>query len=124
MKRILITCCILTASFSLSMAQQAAKAPAAKEQAADSKLSFSSRMNEMDAHISRNNKELAQKAYVELAGMMQNKIAELNRKGTAESAATAKTLQGLYSDIKMLSVDMTKNRAAIKDKLDAFLARF
>ena len=106
MKRLLFIALLLTAGVTFT-------APAYAQQAAqvEPKTMFASRINEVDAMLSRTRMEDAQRVFHELAGMMQKHIAE--SKNTKAST--------LYTETKMLSVDMTKNRAEIVAKLREFL---
>jgi hypothetical protein len=106
MKRFLFIALLLTAGL-------ASVAPARAQQAAqvEPKLMFASRINEVDATLSRARMEDAQRVFQELAAMMQKHIAESKN-------AKASTL---YAETKMLSADMTKNRAELVAKLREFL---
>ncbi len=108
MKRFLLVALLLTAGFATVttsvIAQQAAQV--------EPKLLFSSRIGEVDAHLSRTRPEEAQRVFQDLAAMMQQFIAE--SKNTKAST--------LYTETKMLSVDMAKNRTELVAKLREFLA--
>lgn len=108
MKRILFLALLLTAGTTATVSTLHAQQIAAPQD--ESKVLFASRINEVDAYLSRSRAEEAQKAFNELAGMMQKFIAE--SKNTKAST--------LYTETKMLSADMAKNRAELVTKLREF----
>lgn len=108
MKRFLLVALLLTAGLATITpsvnAQQAAQV--------EPKTLFASRIGEVDAYLSRTRPEEAQRVFQELAAMMQQFIAE--SKNTKAST--------LYTEAKMFSADMAKNRAELVAKLREFLA--
>ena len=110
MKRIFIFALLLTAGFTVAHTAVRAQQAAAASQV-EPKVLFASRVNEVDAHLSRSRPEEARRAFNELAGMMQTFIAE--SKNTKAST--------LYTETKILSVDMVKNHTDLVAKLRQFL---
>jgi hypothetical protein len=109
MKRFLFFALLLTAG--ITAAHTSVRAQQAAAPQTEPKVLFASRINEVDAHLSRSRPEEAQRAFHELAGLMQKFIAE--SKNTKAST--------LYTETKMLSADMAKNRAELVLKLREFL---
>lgn len=109
MKRLLFLVLLLTAG--LTAAHTSVRAQQAAAPQAEPKVLFASHINEVDAHLSRSRPEEARKAFNELAGMMQKFIAESKN-------AKASTL---YTETKILSADMAKNRAELVAKLREFM---
>lgn len=108
MKRLLFLALMLTAGLTVAHTPLYAQQAAAPQ--TDSKLLFASRINEVDAYLSRSRAEEAQKIFNDLAGMMQKFIADSKN-------AKASTL---YTEAKILSADMAKNRADLVAKLREF----
>ena len=110
MKRLLFIALVLTTA----VAGMAPLSRVAAQEAVqvESKLLFSSRIGEIDAFISRSRPEEARKVFNELAAMMQKYIGDSKN-------AQASTL---YTETKILSADMAKNREAMIAKLREFLA--
>lgn len=108
MKRLLLFAFLLTTG--LTAAHTSVRAQQAASQV-EPKLLFASHVNEVDAYLSRTRTEEAQRAFNELAGMMQKFIAESKN-------AKASTL---YTEVKILSADMAKNRAELVSKLREFM---
>ncbi len=130
MKKILLACFLLSASVTIASAQNGA--PQTATSSVETSRLFSSKIIEWSASVTRNRPEISQKLFSDLAGMMQTKILENNRamaggKSEAEKQSlksTIKTQQDLYTDIKMLSIDMAKNEGEMKVKLKSFLSTF
>lgn len=128
MKRIILACILALASTVAVHAQSASETAATQ----NAKLAFNSKVSEWHAYLSRNQDELAQKSFTDVSGMMQSRISEENRDmgGAANDAdknalkSRIKTQQTLYTEIKMLSVDMKKNAGAIREKLNTFLQNY
>lgn len=126
MKRLLLACFLVAAGSSVALAQNAN--PATQGVTDNSKQLFTSKVSEWSAAVSRNRPEISNKVFSDIAGMMQNRIAEDNRALAAATSDAEKTTlknkikeeQNLYSEIKMLSTDVTKNSAEMKTKLMSF----
>jgi uncharacterized membrane protein YgcG len=107
MKRIFLAFLLLT-GVSNSVLAQSAPAP---------KLMFASRVNELDAALSRNRPELAAQAYADLASSMQQRIVALR----STDVTKANQAQKLYTDIKQQSADMQRSRTVLITSLRSFL---
>lgn len=133
MKRILFACGLVACSFTGVLAQSAQKTnTSANAQQVDPKLMMSSKINELDASISRGRMDAAQNLYNELAVLMQGHIAAKqqaidNMATDKEKETAAKSLKeetvAAYN-AKMLSVDLKKNQKELVSSLKTFLQNY
>lgn len=132
MKRILFACGLVACSFAGASAQSAQQANTTAAQQTDPKLVISSKINELDAAISRGRMDAAQNYYNELAALMQDHMA--TKQKAIEKMATDKEREQASKSLKeetiaatnakMLSVDLKKNQAALVSSLKAFLQNY
>ncbi|MDR3680547.1 MAG: hypothetical protein P4L41_11330 [Flavipsychrobacter sp.] len=117
MKRILFCCCIAIMPFQASFAQEATTVT----QAVSEKALFSSRINEMDTYLGRQNEAKAKTVFLQLnKNMTDHLINSKNNLGSQPQAATAATYakeQKLYLDILTLSKNLLGNRTEIYNRL-------
>ena len=106
MKRIFLAFLLLT-GVSNSVLAQSAPQP---------KLVFASKVNELDAALSRNRPELAAQAYADLAASMQQRIVALR----STDVTKANQAQKLYNDIKQHSDNIQQARTVIITSLRSF----
>lgn len=92
---------------------------------ADAKATFANKIEELNATLSRNNNENAQKVMNDLMATMQRYISlEAGNVAEGKEAATkAKIdkLNNVYGELKMMSVDPAKNQKGIQNKVDEFI---
>jgi hypothetical protein len=127
MKRILFFCCIALMPCTATMAQSAnTVSPAVSE-----KAMFSSRINEMDANLSRKNDTRAKTLFEDLKKdmtkhMNDRKMALRDVPEADRPAARAKydTEQRLFLEVLDLSKDLSANRAEIHTKLTQYYVNF
>jgi len=133
MKRILFACGLVACSFTGVMAQSAQQAnTSANAQQVDPKLMISSKINELDASISRGRMDVAQNFYNELAVLMQEhigakqkaieKMATDKEKEQASKSLKEETIAAMNA--KMLSVDLKKNQKELVSTLKVFLQNY
>lgn len=120
MKRILLACSFLALSGTMASAQTAKQTTTTSEVAADSKIMFSSRINELDAFITRKRPDDAQKTAQDILVMMTNRM----NKNEDKQSALAVEQKKLYSSAKVLSADLTKNHQALIETLHKFLEKY
>lgn len=122
MKRILLACCFLALTGTIATAQSAKQnAPAQSEAAAtDPKLLFSSKINELDAFLTRGNQAQAQTAAQDLMIMMSNRMAQ----NKDQQSATAKQQSKLYGEAKQMSADINANHKKLVETLHSFLQTY
>lgn len=130
MKRIILALSVLAITGTVATAQQVKQAPASATATKGlTKIEFTSAINELDAALQRNRPELAQQTFMKLAEMMQLHIVENNKlsaKATTDSdkAKMSKLVTdqtNIYSEAKMMSADIMKNKTAIIAKLNEFV---
>lgn len=135
MKRIIL-CLAMMAPVAL-FAQKAQKAPATT-QAQDKPMSnmestrvqvkaeLANRVEELNATLSRNNSENAQKVMHDIMASMQRYIGmeQINMEAGTEAATKKKVekLNAVYSDLKMMSVEPAQNQKGIQQKVDEFIS--
>lgn len=135
MKRIIL-CLAMMAPVAL-FAQKAQKAPATT-QAQDKPMSnmestrvqvkaeLANRVEELNATLSRNNSENAQKVMHDIMASMQRYIGmeQINMEAGTEAATKRKVekLNAVYSDLKMMSVEPAQNQKGIQQKVDEFIS--
>jgi len=133
MKRILFACGLVACSFSGVLAQSAQKTnTSANAQQVDPKLMMSSKINELDASISRGRMDAAQNLYNELAVLMQDHIVAkqqaIDKMATdKEKETAAKSLKEeivAAANAKGLSVDLKKNQKELVSSLKTFLQNY
>ncbi|XZF12712.1 hypothetical protein ACTHGU_13070 [Chitinophagaceae bacterium MMS25-I14] len=136
MKRILLAGCFLSVSFTMAVAQQqavkqASTNNAATPQAIDPKLLLVSKINQVDASISRNDPDQARQAISDVLGMMQRRMIEKNKSMETATPAQKETIaagiqkdQQTYTDVKKLSVDMNANHNEMVAKMREFLKTY
>lgn len=91
---------------------------AAQTAAPEPKLVFASKINELEAGLSRNRPQLAAESYADLAAAMQQRIVALQ---SADPAQATKAQQ-VYNDAKQQSQNLQKNRQPLINSLRSFLA--
>lgn len=131
MKRLLLACCLVAASGTVVMAQNKA-AVTSQDQKVDPKLMFASKVNELEANITRKDEQTAKSTYMQLAGMMQTRIAEKQKAYDAatsdaqrkELAKQKKEQEQLYMDTKNLYPTIGTNGTEMVKKMRAFLNVF
>lgn len=131
MKKILLVCSLLAFSSVTVMAQNApAAANVQSEVPSYTKINFISKASEIDATLSRQRPDMAQKSYSDISAMMIYFIGQNNNKlNNNESAVNKTTLKQtidlqnkLYNEIKLLSPDIAKNKEKMADKFKEFAA--
>ena len=127
MKRIFLVCAVLSISSLSVKAQTVSITQSAAVHEIEKGQLFQSKIQELDAAISRKNKELTAKVYQEMAAMMQETIAsnneQLSSASDVEKTQLNKTItnqNNLYREIKKLSSDPLKNQKELDQKLNAF----
>lgn len=122
MKRILLACSFLALSGTMASAQTAKQTTTATsaEAAVEPRLMFSSRINELDAFITRKRPADAQKATQDLLVMMTNRM----NQNQDQKSALAVEQKKLYTSAKVLSADPTKNHQALIETLHQFLEKY
>lgn len=92
---------------------------------ADAKATFANKIEELNATLSRNNNEHAQKVMNDLMATMQRYISlEAGNVAEGKEAATKvkiDKLNNVYGELKMMSVDPAKNQKSIQNKVDEFI---
>lgn len=92
---------------------------------ADAKATFANKIEELNATLSRNNNEHAQKVMNDLMATMQRYISlEAGNVAEGKEAATKvkiDKLNNVYGELKMMSVDPAKNQKGIQNKVDEFI---
>lgn len=133
MKRILFACGLVACSFTGAMAQSAQTTnTSANAQQVDPKLMISSKINELDASISRGRMDAAQNFYNELAVLMQDHMSQKQKaidkmssdkdKELASKSLKEETIAA--ANAKMLSVDLKKNQKELISSLKTFLQHY
>lgn len=89
------------------------------------KAELANRVEELNATLSRNNNENAQKVMGDIMASMQrySSMESINVEKGKEAAISKKVekLNAVYNDLKMMSVDPAKNQKAIQGKVDEFI---
>lgn len=127
MKHIIFAGLLAVSSVTAVQAQNATSA----NTAVSGKAAFTAKVNEWASSVS-NKSEASQKLFGELAGMMQTRMSEENRELAAATTDAEKNTireriklhQGLYADIKVLSVNMNGNAGDMREKLNKFLQNY
>ena len=130
MKKILLACSLLAVSAVTAVAQQPQSARAHTTQTEDPKLMLVSKINELEAALSRDRKDLAQPLFQEVSALIQQRLAlrsaELQQAAASDKAALDQQLQEgqkIYQEAKMLSPKMGQdNGQAIVAVLRRFIA--
>lgn len=131
MKKILLACSLFAFTATTVMAQNTTAAANAQTEAPKfKKINFISKANEIDATLTRKRPDLAQKSYGDMSNIMmyfmgQNMNALNNSSANADKATLQKTVEQqkkLYSEIKLLSTDMAKNKEQLAAKFKDFAA--
>lgn len=122
MKRLLLACCILALTGTAASAQTAKQTAPVQESTAaiEPKLLFSSKINELDAFLTRGVTSEAQKAFQDLLSMMTNRMKE----NKDQKSAVAKQQQELYTAAKQLSGDLQKNHKPLVESMHKFLQSY
>lgn len=107
MKRILLFIALLASFAGRTVAQTAA----------ESKLSFASKVNELEASLSRNRPQLAADAYADLATAMQQRLVALRSTNPARAADAEK----VYNTVKQQAGNMQQNRETLVGTLRSFM---
>lgn len=100
--------------------------------AENDRLSFAGKMNDLDLAFEKKDLNAANIAIETLQRMMTTRMNYTNglirnaadNTGKQQLTERLKTQQSLASEIKMLSVDLMTNKAAIKGKLQSFLKAY
>ena len=89
------------------------------------KADLANRVEELNATLSRNNNERAQKVMQDMMASMQRYISmeSINMEKGTETATKKKVdkLNAVYTDLKMMSVDPAQNQQGIQGKVDEFI---
>ena len=128
MKRIFLACAFIVATGVVAIAQNTKQTPVQETQA-DAKIAFSSKINEMNAIMSRGNVELAQSKFAEAAKMMltsmniNKNMVETNvtKEEKARLIGVINKQQHLYVESVTLSKEMKKNNRMLNLKMNEFL---
>lgn len=90
------------------------------------KAELANRAHELNATLSRDNNENAQKVMNDIMASMQRYISMegINTEQGKEAATKKKIekLNAVYSDLKMMSVEPAKNQQGIQSKVDEFIS--
>jgi len=131
MKKILLACSLLAITSSTVMAQNSLSASNTISEAPKfKKINFISKASEIDATISRQRPDLAQNSFSDISAIMVYFIGQNNNllndnHSKADKTEVKKTMDlqnKLYSEIKMLSPDIVKNREKLAEKFKEFAA--
>ncbi|HRO41899.1 MAG TPA: hypothetical protein PL009_03645 [Flavipsychrobacter sp.] len=129
MKRLMIACSFVLFSAVPVVAQNVANADTKVAMPDYNKRLFASKINELSAYATRNSPELVKKTMLQLNSLMNESVALSKRKidvlSGPEKAAGKKRLEvqnKLYTEIKPLSEDVSKNLSKLQEKLKAFEA--
>ena len=127
MKNILLALTVLTLALPAAQAQESKKASATEMQT-DQKRAFASQINELEAVITRENKDGAHKVFQELSVKMHDVMKQTNQQLQNAGADTkarlteiASVQNRLYSETKKLSADMMKNKTELINALREFI---
>ena len=127
MKNILLALTVLTLALPAAQAQESKKASATEMQT-DQKRAFASQINELEAVITRENKDGAHKVFQELSVKMHDVMKQTNQQlqnaGADQKARLteiASVQNRLYSETKKLSADMMKNKTELINALREFI---
>jgi len=116
MKSLLLAALLAAAATAPAAAQNAAKPTVAPQhqtdaQAIEPKMLFASRVNELDAYLTRNRTEEVQRLF----GQLMQSMSEMTPAGKQEQVGA------MMAEIKVLSLDMKANQTAIIAKLREYL---
>jgi len=128
MKRIIIFASLALFSASPLMAQNAAPAKSATEQAAHDKRLFTSKIDELSAHASRNAAEASKKTAEELMALIQEQTrvtyAQLEKTADAGQKVTLRkkynTQVNIMASVKPKIADPIKNLQSLVSEFKAF----
>jgi hypothetical protein len=128
MKKFLLACSLLAVSATMAVAQQPQSAQSHTTQSEDPRLMLVSKINELEAALSRDRKDLAQPLFQEVSAIMQQRLAirsaELQQAAASDKAALEQQLQEgqkIYQEAKIMSPNMAQDNG---QAMIALLRRF